>query len=177
MRFMRNKTSFSAINDQDKVMRETNPLDAVEFLAELHHLEFQRPENNEIYFIFHQGELFFEEGLQWLPNIETLSYYCSFAIDVPQERQRNMVDLVSRLNAHLLTGHFDYIPGHEQVHFRYGLILQGGADLSNKQCETLLNMGPKICLRHFETFTLVAKSDIDAKMAIRLTLLDTVGEA
>lgn len=174
---MRDIISYKKIEDAMPLTRKVHPLDVVEMLSELHHVEFHRPLDDEIYFMFHSNGIFFEESLQWFNSIETLSYTCSFPIELPENRRGEFIDLISRLNAHLLTGHFDYFAESDQITFRYGLMLQGGVELSNKQCETLLNMGPKICLRYLNTFEMVAQNEINARLAMQLTLFDTVGEA
>ena len=167
-------TQYNAIQQQ----RDIHPLDVVEFKAELHHVEYDRPSKDELYF-FHSDEDApnYEESLIWYEVCETLAYSYSLDLYFEADRLDELRKLITHINGHLMSGHFDFIPEENILIFRYALLLQGGADITSGQCAAILDMGPKIYATHHQAFMLVANTYISAEEALKIAIFDVKGRA
>jgi hypothetical protein len=61
--------------------------------------------------------------------------------------------------------------------FRHSLLLTGGADPTNAQCETLLKVAVEACERYFQAFQFVMWAGKSAREAMDSVLFETEGEA
>jgi hypothetical protein len=61
--------------------------------------------------------------------------------------------------------------------FRNGLILTGGVEIVDAQCETLLRLALEACERYFPAFQFVIWAGKSAEEAIQSSLMETQGEA
>jgi hypothetical protein len=57
--------------------------------------------------------------------------------------------LISLINEQLWVGHFDLWTADGMVMFRHALVLAGGVEASNQQCEALLTAAVDACERYF----------------------------
>ena len=61
--------------------------------------------------------------------------------------------------------------------FRNGLILSGGVEINDAQCETLIRMALEACERYFPAFQFVIWAGKSAEEAIQSSLMETAGQA
>jgi hypothetical protein len=63
------------------------------------------------------------------------------------------------------------------VMFRHALLLAGGADPTDGQCETMLRVAVEACERYFQAFQFVIWAGKSAREALDSVLFETEGEA
>jgi hypothetical protein len=61
--------------------------------------------------------------------------------------------------------------------FRHALLLAGGADPTDGQCETMLRVAVEACERYFQAFQFVIWAGKSAREALDCVLFETEGEA
>jgi hypothetical protein len=61
--------------------------------------------------------------------------------------------------------------------FRNGLLLTGGAQATEAQCEALIDLALDACERYFPAFQFVIWAGKSADDAMRSCLIETMGEA
>jgi hypothetical protein len=84
---------------------------------------------------------------------------------------------VSSVNEQLWVGHFDLWSSENVVMFRHSLLLTGGAEPTDGQCEMLLKTAVEACERYFQAFQFVIWAGKSAKEALGTALFETQGEA
>lgn len=157
--------------------REMHPLDTVEQLVALQDWPFDRSSDDEINLSVSGKWADYQVSFTWRDEMEGLHLACTFDIKVPELRRREVGRLVSRVNEHLWLGHFDLWPDEGVLLFRYGLLLAGGAALTDGQCEAMLKLALETCERYYPSFQYAIWAGKSADEAMEAALFDTVGEA
>jgi hypothetical protein len=116
-------------------------------------------------------------SLNWREELETLHLACSFDAKVPRPRRDEMMRLLARINEQLLHGHFDLWRQDGSLMFRNALVLAGGAEANDAQCEALIRLAVETCQRYYPAVQFVAWAGRDAGAAMESCLFETVGEA
>jgi hypothetical protein len=154
-----------------------NPLDRVERLAESRRWPMDRTSDDEVVMIVSGGWCNLQLSLYWRDDLEALQFACSYDLKVPELRQTEVARLLSLINAQLLHGHFDFWLNEGTVNFRHSLILAGGAEANDAQCDALIRAGVDSCQRYFPALQFVIWAGQSAEAALDNALLETQGEA
>jgi len=154
-----------------------NPLDRVERLAEARHWCFDRATPSEVTMRIEGGWSDLTVSLCWRDDLETLHVAAAFDVKVPQARRDEAARLAARINEQLLHGHFDLWDSDGSLVFRNNLLLTGGAEANDAQCEALIRLAVETCERYFPAVQFVVWAGRTASEALESSLLETVGEA
>ncbi|HEX2508904.1 MAG TPA: YbjN domain-containing protein [Microvirga sp.] len=157
--------------------RSEHPLDVVERLAALRDWIFDRAETDEMSVSVAGRWTDYHVAFTWIEDVEALHVACAFDLKVPDRRRHEIVQLISRINEQLWVGHFDLWSSENVVMFRHSLILAGGAEPTNAQCETMLRVSVEACERYFQAFQFVMWAGKTAREALDSVLFETEGEA
>jgi len=157
--------------------RSEHPLDVVERLASLKDWIFDRAETDEMSVSVSGTFADYHVAFTWIEDVEALHVACAFDLKVPDRRRPEILQLVSHVNEQLWVGHFDLWTAENVVMFRHSLLLTGGADPTNAQCETLLKVAVEACERYFQAFQFVMWAGKSAREAMDSVLFETEGEA
>jgi hypothetical protein len=157
--------------------RSEHPLDVVERLASLRDWIFDRAETDEMSVSVAGRWADYHVAFTWIEDVEALHVACAFDLKVPERRRPEILQLVSLINEQLWVGHFDLWNSENVVMFRHSLLLTGGADPTNAQCETLLKVSSEACERYFQAFQFVMWAGKSPREALDSVLFETEGEA
>jgi hypothetical protein len=157
--------------------RSEHPVDAVERMANLNDWSFERPEEDEIAITVTGAWCDYQVAFTWLEDMEALHIACAFDLKVPARRRNEMARLVSLINEQLWIGHFDVWSGEKVVMFRHALVLTGGAEPTERQCEALLQLATDACEKHYQAFQFVLWAGKSAQEAMESALFETAGHA
>lgn len=159
------------------VREHANPLDKVERVAERRRWSFDRANPHEVTMLVDGGWGDLQVSMTWRDDVETLVVACAFDQRVPGPRQDEVVRLIASINTQLLNGHFELWPSDGTLLFRNSLLLAGGAEASEAQCEALIRMAVAGCQRYFPAVQFVVWAGRSAGEALDACLFETVGEA
>jgi hypothetical protein len=160
-----------------EVQRSSNPVDTVEQLAQLREWCFDRYGDDEISITVSGRFTDYNLSFTWHDELESLHLACAFDLRVPERRKAEVIALIAKINEQLWLGHFDFWSEEGVVMYRHGLLLNGGAEASEAQCEALLRAASEACERYYQAFQFVVWAGRDAREALEYVAFDTVGEA
>ncbi|WP_373505598.1 YbjN domain-containing protein [Aestuariivirga sp.] len=155
----------------------SNPLDRVERIAEAYDWAFSRTNPAEVTMEVAGGWSNMTVSLNWRDEFEILHVAVSLEMKVPPARRDEAAKLLARVNEHLLVGHFDLWHSDGSLVFRNTLLLSGGADVNDAQCEGLIRFAVETCDRYFPAVQFVVWAGQNAADALDAAMIDTMGEA
>ncbi len=154
-----------------------NPIDRVERLAEQQHWSIDRTGDDEVVMSVTGGWCDLNLSLSWRADLEALIVACTYDMRVTDKRRDEVSRLLTLINSQLMHGHFDFWPEFGHIMFRNSLILAGGAEANDAQCETLIRLGIENCQRYYPAVQFVVWAGHSAEQALSSALLETHGEA
>jgi hypothetical protein len=157
--------------------RSEHPLDVVERLASIRDWIFDRADTDEMSVSVSGRWSDYHVAFTWISDVEALHLACAFDLKVPERRRQEILQLISLVNEQLWVGHFDLWSGENVVMFRHALLLAGGAEPTNGQCEMLLKSAVDACERYFQGFQYVLWAGKSAREALDCVVFETEGEA
>ncbi len=165
----------SLINFSDQ--QRGNPLDVVEHVAGINNWSFEREGDEEITLLAKGQWTDYQVSFTWMGELEALHLACAFDLKVPERRRAEVQRLISSINEQMWIGHFDLWFQDGLVMYRHALVLNGGAEASDAQCETLLATAVAACERYYPALLFVVWAGKPAREALEAAMLDTSGEA
>jgi hypothetical protein len=154
-----------------------NPLDRVERLAEAYHWAFDRTNHAEVTMRVEGGWSDLSVSLNWRDEFEILHVAVNFDAKVPPARRDETIKLIARINEQLLVGHFDLWHSDGSLVFRNSMLLSGGAEANDAQCEALIRFAVETCDRYFPAVQFVVWAGQPAVEALEAAMIETLGEA
>jgi hypothetical protein len=154
-----------------------NPLDRVEKLAEHRRWPMERTGEDEVVMSVSGGWCNLNLQLYWREDLECLQFTCGYDLKVPEPRHMEVLRLLTLINGQLLHGHFDFWMADGIITFRHSLILAGGAEVNDFQCDALIREGLEACQRFYPALQFVIWANQTAETALNNALLETQGEA
>ena len=157
--------------------RSEHPLDVVERLASRKHWIFDRFDADEMSVSVAGRWTDYQIAFTWIRDVEALHIACAFDLKVPERRRSEVLQLVSSVNEQLWVGHLDLWSAENVVMFRHALLLAGGAEPTQGQCEVLMKSAVDACERYYQAFQFVIWAGKSAREALDCVLFETEGEA
>ena len=154
-----------------------NPLEVVERMASTNDWSFERAGEDEITMVVGGRWSDYQISFTWLGDIEALHLACAFDMKVPERRRDEVQRLTSLVNEQMWIGHFDLWTQDGLIMFRHALVLAGGAEASNQQCQALLSSALEACEGYFPAFQFVVWAGKSARAALNAAMFETSGEA
>jgi hypothetical protein len=164
----------SQIECEDRV---EHPVDVVERLAGLRDWSFDRNDADEISIGVSGVWTEYNVAYTWLARHEALHLACAFDLKAPERHRAELAQLVARINEQLWIGHFDVWSKDGVVMFRHAMLLAGGAQPNDAQCEAILSNALEACERYYQSFQFVVWGGKTAAEALEGALFETRGQA
>jgi hypothetical protein len=154
-----------------------NPLDRVERLAERRAWTLDRTSAEEVIMGVTGGWCDLSISMNWREDLESLLVSAAYELRVPGKRQDEIAKLLAMINAQLVHGHFDFWLVEGTIIYRHALLLAGGAEANDEQCEAMIRIAVDTCQRYYPAVQFVIWAGQKAEEALDNALLDTRGEA
>ncbi|MGF7161769.1 hypothetical protein FHS85_003410 [Rhodoligotrophos appendicifer] len=159
------------------VDEQINPLDTMELVAAAHDWSIDRSGDDEINLLVTGSWSDLHLCVNWRDDLEGLHLACGFDLKVPEGRREEVARLIALINEQLMFGHFDLWKSEGTLIFRNGLLLCGGVEVTESQCEALIQLALESCERFYPAFQFVIWAGQSAEAAMEASLLETQGEA
>jgi hypothetical protein len=157
--------------------QNTNPVDVVERLAAVNDWSFARASDDEVTLVVAGRWADYQVSFTWMPEIEALHLACAFDLRVPERCRSEVTELAALVNEQLWVGHFDVWFKDGIIMFRHALVLTGGIEAADAQCEALLGIALNACERHYQAFQFVLWAGKNPREALESSMFETRGEA
>ncbi|MAR55862.1 MAG: hypothetical protein CMM93_01640 [Rickettsiales bacterium] len=157
--------------------QEYNPLDVAEALFESRDWLFDRPFEEELIADIAGAWCHYRVWCAWQPDLEVMSFSCSFDSKVPDHSIAKLYPLLGSINEKMWLGHFDICSEEKLITFRHALLLRGGKGATPEQIEDLIDIAIHECDRFYPAFQSVIWGNEQFNQALEIALMDTVGEA
>jgi hypothetical protein len=154
-----------------------NPLDRLERLAETRSWSVDRTSDEEVVMLVSGGWCDLTVSLTWRDDLESLLVASALELKVPGKRREEVERLLMMINIRLLHGHFDLWDVDGMIVFRHALLLAGGAEANDAQCEGLVKVALDACQKFYPAIQFVIWAGHTAEQAMNSALLETQGEA
>ena len=137
-----------------------NPLEVVEQLAAAEDWYFDRSADDELNLTVTGSWSDYHVCFNWHEELEGLHLACTFETKVPESKCDDVTRLMTRINEQLWLGHFDLWRKEGAILYRNGLMLAGGAEVNQAQCETMLRLAleASATIRPFSSYCGPAKT-------------------
>lgn len=162
---------------EDQVSTPDHPVDVIELLAGRRGWAFDRDGDDEITITVGGGWSDYHVSFTWLDEVQALHLACAFDIKLKERRRNEILKLVGLINEQLWVGHFGLWDAESMVIYRHALMLPGGMQPTDAQCESMLHAAISASERYFQSFQFVLWAGKTAREAIESALFETVGEA
>ena len=155
----------------------TDPLDLLEELANTQGWPSMRAAEDE--FVTEPSRRWCAYRLHaiWHRDLNTLHLHCGIDVKVPDEKRRNVNDLLVIINDRMWLGHFAICADDATPTFRYTLLTRRQLAPGAEQLEDLVEVALDECDRYYPAFQFVLWGGRSPEEAIAAALIDTVGEA
>jgi hypothetical protein len=154
-----------------------NPLDRVERLAEHHAWNVDRTNDHEVVMLLAGGWADLNVSFTWRDDLEALHFACVLDLKVPEKRRDEVARLLAIINSQMFHGHFDLWTVDGSIVFRHALLLTGGAQANDAQCEAMVRIGVESSQRYYPAIQFVIWAGKTAEDALESSMLETQGEA
>ena len=154
-----------------------NPLEHVELLAASNDWPIARTGEDEAQMAVSAAGAELQITMSWREDTESLYLACMFDLKAPAARRAEVARLINMINERLLMGHFDFWTADGLAIYRNALLLSGGAQATEAQCESLIALALQACERYYPAFQFVIWAGKTAQDAISACLFETAGNA
>ena len=154
-----------------------NPLDVVEQVVNANDWPSDRRNDQELAVQAPGRWCDYSLFFAWNEDVDAIHFTCAFDVRVPAQSLGPVYELLALINEKLWLGHFGMWGEEGLPIFRHALPLRGGDGPSVEQMEDLLDTGIRECERFYPAFQYVIWGGKSAGEAVRVAMVETVGEA
>ena len=156
---------------------EIHPIDLVEHLAEHHEWEFDRIEENQIAMAVQGQWRTYSITLAWSGFDETLRLICSFEMEPPEEKLKDLYETLNVTNDRCWTGAFTFWEDQKLMVYRYGLVLTGGQIATAEQIDAMISSAVLTAEKYYPAFQLVVYDNQSPNKAMQVAIAEAYGHA
>ena len=156
---------------------EIHPIDIVEHLAEHHEWEFDRIEENQIAMAVQGQWRTYSITLAWSGFDETLRLICSFEMEPPEEKLKDLYETLNVANDRCWTGAFTFWKDQKLMVYRYGLVLTGGQIATAEQIDAMISSAVLTAEKYYPAFQLVVYDNQSPNKAMQVAIAEAYGHA
>ena len=156
---------------------EIHPIDIVEHLAEHHEWEFDRIEENQIAMAVQGQWRTYSITLAWSGFDETLRLICSFEMEPPEEKLKDLHETLNVANDRCWTGAFTFWEDQKLMVYRYGLVSTGGQIATAEQIDAMISSAVLTAEKYYPAFQLVVYDNQSPNKAMQVAIAEAYGHA
>lgn len=158
-------------------IREVDPLEALETVADDLALSVERVDQDELHLAI--PGMWRDAGFwfTWRPELSTLQMGAPLDLKAPKNRLGEVARLVTLVNERLWIGHFDLWSDDNSIVFRNAAILPANGLLDRVQAESLIKGAREAIDRFLPAFNFLIWGGKSPEEALEASLFETAGNA
>tara|TARA_B100001250_G_scaffold269383_1_gene232428 strand:- start:59 stop:547 length:489 start_codon:yes stop_codon:yes gene_type:complete len=154
-----------------------NPIDVVEDVIHSKKWTFSRADEYELVAEIASQWCLYRLYFTWSEKIQAISFSITFDIKFPQNKTGSAQELLALINENMWIGHFDITSKNGIPAYRHTVLYFEEIDKLHKQLEDLVDIAIYECEKYYPAFQLVLFEDSDPGKALKLSVLETIGQA
>ena len=152
-----------------------HPIDLIEGLATTYQWPVERGTEDDLNLCIAGKQCDYHLAISWRPDLGGLHLASVMDSRAPPTKKSAIYELLALINEQLYLGHFDtWSDG--AILFRNTMFVSG-AELSEDQCEELINHAVETCERFFPAFQFLIWAGHTPQQALESSMFETHGEA
>ena len=155
----------------------SDPLETLEEVITTKNWSYERHSETEVVIELRGRWCSYHVYVVWEATMDAMFFSCHFDVRVSAAKRQEVYELVGRVNESLWIGHFDFLSDESIPVFRHTLPLRGLKQVSAEQMEDLVNAAVTECERFYPALHLLLWGGQSVEEALRMSLMETVGEA
>jgi len=156
---------------------QSNPLDAVEEILSGNEWLHERASEEELAAEVEGRWCDYRLFFVWREDTRAMHFSCCFDARVPDNKRRDIHDLLALINEKLWLGHFEVSSEDAIPMFRHTMLYKGAPGASADSLEDLVNIALSECERFYPAFQFVIWGGKSAAEALDASMFETMGEA
>ncbi|MHA6289335.1 type III secretion system chaperone family protein [Maricaulis sp. CAU 1757] len=154
-----------------------DPLDSVEQAVIAEQYPYEREDGGELHLSTPGAWRDHQIWFSWRPDLDVLHVCGSLDLKVPNNRFREVCELVTRLNEKLWIGHFDVWADDGSIVYRHAVSLPGGEAVSPGQAAAMIAAAREAGERFYPAFHFLVWGGKTVEEAATAAMFETAGEA
>ncbi len=154
-----------------------NPIDIVEDVIHSKKWNCSRSDDYELVADIASKWCDYRLYFTWSEQIRAISFSITFDLIFPIEKSKKVQQLLALINEQLWIGHFDITSKNGIPAYRHTVLSFPENDMLYPQLENLVDIAIYECEKYYPAFQLVLFEDTDPIKALKVSTLDTIGQA
>ncbi len=153
-----------------------HPIDVMETIATSQEWPCERGTDDDVNICIAGTHCDYHLAISWREDLEGLHIACMLDTRVPQNKQKEVYELLALVNEQLWLGHFDMWSSDGTLLFRNTLMVNE-ARLNERQCNDLIHHAVGACERFFPAFQFLIWAGYSPRAAFQGAMFETRGDA
>ena len=154
-----------------------NPIDIVEDVIHSKKWNFSRADDNELVAEIASHWCQYRLYFSWSEQISAINFIVTFDLKFPLSLSKSIYELLALINEKLWIGHFDITSKNGIPAYRNTILVSNKNEISYNQLEDILDIAIYECEKYYPSFQLVLYEESQPQDALKLCILDPLGEA
>lgn len=154
-----------------------NPIDNIEDIINAYEIDSLRKSNNELTIVCNGLWNLYDLSFKWVQFESIIKVNSNLNIKVSKKTIKVLNNLICLINENLSLGYFGFSSNEQCIYFRHNISLRGANNLSAEQIEDFIDILIYECDKYFPAFLWLIQHKCEPKHALKIALVETLGEA
>tara|TARA_B100001540_G_scaffold312656_1_gene334161 strand:- start:497 stop:985 length:489 start_codon:yes stop_codon:yes gene_type:complete len=154
-----------------------NPIDIIEDVIHSKKWTFSRSDDCELVADISSKWCEYRLYFSWSEQIKAISFTITFDLIFPHTQSEKVHKLLALINENLWIGHFDITSKNGIPAYRHTVLSFAENQMLYPQLENLVDIAIYECEKYYPAFQLLLYEDTDPMKALKISTLDTIGQA
>ena len=159
------------------ILNSTNPIDFIEEIIYSKKWSFSRATDDELVADISSQWCQYRLYFAWSEQIRAVNFTVTFDLKFSFSNSRVIHELLALINEKLWIGHFDITSKNGIPAFRHTHLVPQSNEVLYNQLEKIVDIGIYECEKHYPAFHLILFEEIQPQDALKLCLIEPLGNA
>tara|TARA_Y100001970_G_C13811952_1_gene640505 strand:+ start:136 stop:624 length:489 start_codon:yes stop_codon:yes gene_type:complete len=154
-----------------------NPIDVVEDIIHSKKWNFSRAADHELVAEISSKWCEYRLYFSWSQQIKVINFTITFDIKFPNNKFKEIYELLAKINEKLWIGHFDITSKNGIPAFRHTFFEPNESKILYNQLEEIVDIAIYECEKYYPAFQLILFDEVSTQEAIEICSIETIGNA